>query len=128
MNTFLSSVLVALCAIAVVPSILATPLEKRDNFSNSCSDISVSASGDLTATCLAAVGSLRSTISLNNCVGNNNGDLTAGFSGFTSSCTNIRLINGVDLTAQCTSASGIVVGSQLNLDTFVDNNNGQLAC
>ncbi|KAF7369384.1 Cyanovirin-N [Mycena venus] len=78
--------------------------------------------------CLAAVGSLRSTISLNNCVGNNNGDLTAGFSGFTSSCTNIRLINGVDLTAQCTSASGIVVGSQLNLDKFVDNNNGQLAC
>ncbi|KAJ6600158.1 Cyanovirin-N [Mycena sp. CBHHK59/15] len=128
MNTFLSSVLLALCAIAAVPSVLATPLEKRDNFSKSCSNISVSTSGDLTATCLAASGSLRSTISLNGCVGNNNGDLTAGFSGFTSSCTGISLINGVDLTAQCTSASGISVGSELNLDTFVDNNNGQLAC
>ncbi|KAJ7511392.1 Cyanovirin-N [Mycena galericulata] len=126
MSTFVSFVL-AICAMAAVPSVLSATLEKRDNFSGSCSSISISASGALTATCAFDSGTNHSTLQLNQCVGNNNGVLIAGQSGFTSSCTGIGLINGIDLTAQCNITGGIV-GSQLNLDTFVSNEHGQLEC
>ncbi|KAJ7671289.1 Cyanovirin-N [Mycena polygramma] len=128
MNTLLSSVLLALFAVAAV----AAPVEERaseTNFSATCSGISFnSGNDDLTATCQnsGGVGSTTTTIGLNSCVGNTNGELTAGNS-FSSSCSSISF-SGVTLSATCSTPSGGSIRTSLDLNSVLSNNNGFLTC
>ncbi|KAJ6577698.1 Cyanovirin-N [Mycena capillaripes] len=132
MNTLLSSVLLALFAVAAVPGALAAPLEERNaetNFSATCSGISFNSSNDnLTATCQnsGGVGTTTTTIGLNSCVGNTNGELTAGNS-FSSSCSSISF-SGVTLSATCRTPSGGSIRASLDLNSVLSNNNGFLTC
>ncbi|KAF7340353.1 Cyanovirin-N [Mycena venus] len=135
MNTFVSFVLLAVCTVTAIPSILSAPLEKRDgNFSFNCKEDGITANGVLTSGCADSKGAIiPASLSLDSCVGNIDGQLTTGFSGFSSSCTGITLVNpdaapGVVLSAQCTTNDGRVVISGLNLDKFVTNTNGVLGC
>ncbi|KAJ6577736.1 hypothetical protein B0H19DRAFT_1229761 [Mycena capillaripes] len=119
MNSLLSSVLLALFAVAAVPGALAAPLEERKaetNFSATCSGISFNSGSDnLTATCQnsGGIGTTTTTIGLNSCVGNTNGELTAGKS-FSSSCSSISF-SGVTLSAICRTPSGGSISTSLDL-------------
>ncbi|KAJ7108299.1 Cyanovirin-N [Mycena epipterygia] len=128
MNTLFSSVFLALCTVAAVPSVLTASLQKRDSISATCRDFVFDASTfALTATCSSpGAGDSISDISLNSCIGNNNGDLAVG-GDFSSSCTQINL-NGLELSAECQSNSGFTVGSELNLDIAITAVNGVLTC
>ncbi|KAJ7660175.1 Cyanovirin-N [Mycena polygramma] len=130
MNTLLSSVLLAL-AFAAVPSGLAAPVERAadTNFSATCTGISFNPSNnDLTATCQNAggIGTTTSTIGLNSCVGNTNGELTAG-NDFSASCSNIRF-SGVTLSALCRTPAGVGINTSLDLNSVMSNRNGLLTC
>ncbi|KAJ6555484.1 hypothetical protein B0H10DRAFT_2241387 [Mycena sp. CBHHK59/15] len=128
MNTLLSSVFLALLAMAAVPSVLTAPLQKRDSVSAVCRDFVFDADTfALTSPCSSpGVGDSISAISLNTCIGNNNGDLAVGVN-FSSSCKQITL-NGLELSAKCQSNGGITVGSELNLDIAITAVNGVLTC
>ncbi|KAJ6461277.1 hypothetical protein C8R47DRAFT_1327504 [Mycena vitilis] len=113
MNKLLSSVILALVAVAAVPGAIATPVEERaaqTNFSATCTGISFNASNNnLTATCQRSggIGTATSTIGLNSCVGNINGILTAGnsFSSSNPAGTNIRTT--LDLNSVLSNTNGI---------------------
>ncbi|KAJ6481538.1 Cyanovirin-N [Mycena vitilis] len=127
MNTLLSSVLLALFAVAAV----AAPVERASetNFSSTCSGISFNAGNDdLTATCQnsGGVGTTTTTIGLNSCVGNTNGELTAGNS-FSGSCSGISF-SGVTLSATCSTPNGGSISTSLDLNSVLSNNNGFLTC
>ncbi|KAJ6461268.1 Cyanovirin-N [Mycena vitilis] len=132
MNKLLSSVILALVAVAAVPGAIATPVEERaaqTNFSATCTGISFNASNNnLTATCQrsSGIGTATSTIGLNSCVGNINGILTAGNS-FSSSCSSISF-SGVSLSALCRNPAGTNIRTTLDLNSVLSNTNGILTC
>ncbi|KAJ7915271.1 Cyanovirin-N [Mycena leptocephala] len=132
MNTLLSSVLLAIFAMAAAPGALATSAEGRapaTNFSATCTGISFNSSNDnLTATCQKSggVGTETTTIGLNSCVGNTNGELTAGVN-FSGSCSSISF-SGVTLSAICKTPTGTTIRTSLDLNAVLSNNNGVLTC
>ncbi|KAJ7882268.1 Cyanovirin-N [Mycena leptocephala] len=131
MNTFLSSVLLALCAVAVVPGALAAPVKTRtgSNFSSACDNIVIDTHElTLTATCQKSggIGSSTTTIDLNSCIGNTNGELVAGNS-FAASCSNLQA-SGVELTASCTNPAGTTINTAIDLNVVVGNDDGSLTC
>ncbi|KAJ7868285.1 Cyanovirin-N [Mycena leptocephala] len=130
MNTLLSSVLLAICTIAAVPGALAAPVETRagSSFSSTCDNIVVNTSSlTLTATCkTSGVGSSTTTIDLNSCIGNTDGDLIPGAS-FAGSCSNIQA-SGIELTASCQNDAGTTINTSIDFNVFLSNTNGVLTC
>ncbi|KAJ7825014.1 Cyanovirin-N [Mycena leptocephala] len=130
MNTLLSSVLLAIFAMAAAPGALATSVNGRaSNFSSTCTKISFnSANNSLTATCELSgnTGTETTTIPLNACVGNDNGELAAG-SNFSTSCGNISF-SGVTLSATCENPTGNLIHTSIDLNSVLSNNNGVLHC
>ncbi|KAJ7660164.1 hypothetical protein DFH06DRAFT_1472254 [Mycena polygramma] len=125
MNTLLSFVLLALTVVAVPPVERAADT----NFSATCVDISFDASNyDLTATCQNAdgIGSTTTTIGLDSCVGNINGEL-AGGSDFSSSCSEIEF-RWVSLNVACSNPYGIPINTSLDLNSVLSNIDGVLTC
>ncbi|KAJ7096896.1 Cyanovirin-N [Mycena epipterygia] len=130
-NSLLSSVVLALFALAAVPGALAAPPNgpvADTDFSSSCTNISFNAGDvELSATCRNNSGGTDSTsISLNACVTNNGGALNPG-NGFTSSCEDFSF-SGVTLSARCKHTSGTFVSTSLDLNDALSNVNGVLAC
>ncbi|KAJ6535593.1 Cyanovirin-N [Mycena capillaripes] len=133
MNTLLSSVLLAIFAMAAAPGALATPVDDEraaeTNFSATCTGISFNSSNDnLTATCQKSggVGTETTTIGLNSCVGNTNGELVAG-AAFSGSCSSISF-SGVTLSATCKTPTGTTIRTSIDLNAVLSNNNGVLTC
>ncbi|KAJ7835504.1 Cyanovirin-N [Mycena leptocephala] len=131
MNTLLSSVLLALCAVAAVPGALAAPIETRagSSFSSTCDNIVVNTSSlTLTATCQTSggVGTSTTTIDLNSCIGNTNGDLVPGAS-FAGSCSNVQA-SGIELTASCQNDAGTTINTSIDFNVVLSNTNGVLTC
>ncbi|KAJ7096890.1 Cyanovirin-N [Mycena epipterygia] len=131
MNTLLSSVVLALCTLVAVSGALAAPVNEPvpdTNFSSTCSGISVNLGNlDLTATCQNSSGGTETTtIGLNSCVGNTNGELTAGNS-FSGSCEDISF-SGVELSALCRNPAGTLISTSLDLNAIFSNTNGVLTC
>ncbi|KAJ6518304.1 hypothetical protein C8R47DRAFT_1062828 [Mycena vitilis] len=71
---------------------------------------------------------ITQTLELNNCIGNNNGDLGRG-ADFSSTCSNVEVISGaLTLSAKCISRGGVSVGSTIDLGQFVAADHETLAC
>ncbi|KAJ7203387.1 hypothetical protein GGX14DRAFT_544336 [Mycena pura] len=114
MNALLSSVLLVLCAMTA----LASSVEQRkaeSGFEDTCTFITPILKASLSGT----------TIGLEECVGNVNGELAprltgtellrhARGTGFTSSCTQIN-IDFITLSAVCFTPSGTTIASSINL-------------
>lgn len=95
------------------------------NFVASCSNIRVTGSGVLTASCRMANGTPHATaLDLNPFVGNNNGSLVAGGSNFVASCSGIG--GGSVMVADCRMRNGTPNFTALDLNPFVNNSNGVL--
>lgn len=75
MATLLTTLLAAM--MATVPFTGATPPQKRDTIATACRELTLLDSTTLQAVCTTAPGQGEdiSAIDLDNCVGNNNGDL-----------------------------------------------------
>ncbi|KAJ7617728.1 hypothetical protein FB45DRAFT_1033976 [Roridomyces roridus] len=134
----LTSVLMPLALLASMTA-NATPVElqrRNDSITSVCTQIVLIGGSTLQGTCRPAPGQGEaiSTINLNLCVGERNGDLVAGGGGFVSpgNCDVSGLFLGpIDqfiLNANCTSVSGFKIGSQLHLDQAIVSNGGSLAC
>ncbi|KAJ6535650.1 Cyanovirin-N [Mycena capillaripes] len=105
------------------------PRTLKHNFSATCTGISFNSSNDnLTATCQKSggIGTATTTIGLNSCVGNSNGELVAG-GAFSSSCSSISF-SGITLSATCQTPSGTTIRTSLDLNAVLSNNNGFLTC
>ena len=95
------------------------------NFVASCSNIRVTGSGVLTASCRMGNGTPHATaLDLNSFVSNNNGTLVAGGSNFVASCSSIG--GGSVLVADCRMRNGTPNFTALDLNPFVNNSNGVL--
>ncbi|KAJ6535634.1 Cyanovirin-N [Mycena capillaripes] len=132
MNNLLSSVLLAIFAMAAAPGALATPVDEhaaQTNFSATCTGISFNSSNNnLTATCQKSggIGTATTTIGLNLCVANTNGELTAG-AAFSASCSSISF-SGVTLSATCKTPTGTTIRTSLDLNAVLSDRNGVLTC
>ncbi|KAF7335685.1 CNVH-domain-containing protein [Mycena venus] len=88
----------------------------------------------LTSTCENLAGRMvTSSISLDSCLSNDNGQLVAQIDGsFSLTCQDITFLgvidNTVTLTARCEAFYGPDITSSIDLNTVVDNNNGFLTC
>ncbi|KAJ7096893.1 Cyanovirin-N [Mycena epipterygia] len=127
----LSSVVLAPCALAAIPGTFAARsngLVTDTNLIPSCENISINlATLELTGTCPTNSGApMTSSINLNSCVGNTNGELTAG-NNFSSSCENIGF-SGITLSSACLDDAGNRVSSSFNLGTILRDENGVLTC
>lgn len=128
-RTLLAVGVLLLLALFLLPSPRASAASRQvkpfNNFTASCSGISVSGSGILTATCRMRNGQPHFTaLDLNPHVGNNNGTLVADGSNFVASCSNI---GGTSiLTASCRRRDGTLNNTALDLNANVDNTNGTL--
>ncbi|KAJ7856222.1 hypothetical protein B0H14DRAFT_2687555 [Mycena olivaceomarginata] len=129
MNTLLSSVLLVLCAMTA----LASSVEQRkaeSGFEDTCTFITPDIESlTMFAVCPDDAGGFNlagTTIGLEECVGNVNGELVPG-TGFTSSCTQIN-IDFITLSAVCFTPSGTTIASSINLNTAISNVNGILTC
>ena len=95
------------------------------NFVASCSNILVTGSGVLTASCRMRNGTSRATaLDLNPFIGNNNGSLDPSGSNFVASCS--RIGGTSVLVADCRMRNGTLNFTALDLNPFVDNSNGAL--
>ncbi|KAJ7327589.1 hypothetical protein DFH08DRAFT_816430 [Mycena albidolilacea] len=109
--------------------ILSAPLEKSvvtrvidDGFSDVCHGNAVTSNGVLTSTwATTGSGDIPASLSLDSCIGNINGQLTPGGSGFTASCTNIGLVNP-------NGPGVILIIAGFNLDFLVGDDDGVLSC
>ncbi|KAK8025018.1 Cyanovirin-N [Apiospora arundinis] len=109
-------------------------------FDVSCHTWSFNASSAfLTALCDMKIGSVASSLSLNNCYANYQGNLVpASMGGYSNTCYNARLDNYLDasqpkpqaiLSADCSPGAGqINRPNQVNVADIVQNNNGILQC
>ncbi|KAJ7617276.1 Cyanovirin-N [Roridomyces roridus] len=130
MKAVLSSVILAVC----VTVALAGPIEKRaaavNNFSATCTDIAVDVGTlELTATCQdsAGVPAAPSSIDLNACITNTNGELAAG-SDFDATCQDVAF-SGVELSAECSTQGDLsVISTSIDLNVVIANQDGVLAC
>ncbi|KAJ7491308.1 hypothetical protein B0H11DRAFT_2399714 [Mycena galericulata] len=123
MNTLLLYVFLALFSTTA----RTAPLQKRGNVAEFCLSLVFSGNA-LSANCLNAAGRslIPSTIPLDSCIGNSNGELGAG-ENFSIKCSEIALTK-LELGAVCANSSGIAVGTQVNLDTVLTTIDGILAC
>ena len=83
----------------------------------------------LSATCKRAdeTTDSNSTLDLNQYIANNEGRLVPAQGGnFGASCDNIQLVNGKILACTATKSDGSEVNAQIDLSTFIANNDGQL--
>jgi len=95
------------------------------NFTATCSHISITGGGIMTASCKMRNGQPHATaLDLNPHVGNNNGTLVTGDSNFKASCRNIGGNNV--LTASCRRRNGTFNFTGIDLNPFIDNTNGSL--
>lgn len=70
----------------------------------------------------------QTTINLDDCLGNNNGFLQAGWSGYSKSCKNCK-IEGMMLTCSCQNAKQTdYYRSSINLNEFISNQDGKMVC
>ncbi|KAK8093975.1 hypothetical protein PG997_000660 [Apiospora hydei] len=94
---------------------------------------------ELTALCDMAIGSIATSLDLNDCYANYQGTLTPASMGqFTDSCTNRQLANYLDgsqpkpqpiLSADCSEGAGKPTQhNEVNLADLIQNNNGLLQC
>lgn len=95
------------------------------NFTATCTGISITGSGIMTASCRKANGQSNTTaLDLNTHVGNNNGTLVAGDSNFKASCRNI---GGTSiLRASCRRGDGTYNSTALDMNPYINNSNGSL--
>ena len=69
---------------------------------------------------------MKTTVDLNNCVGNNNGRLVKGNKKYTTSCSSCMLMSSRYLGCmQCTQKNGGKVQTEINLSNFITNDNGE---
>lgn len=95
------------------------------NFVASCSNILVTGSGVLTASCRMGNGTPHATaLDLNPFISNDNGSLVAGGSNFVASCSEIG--GGSVLFADCRMRNGTLNFTALDLNPHVNNSNGVL--
>lgn len=96
-------------------------------FSNSCENISF-VNPTLQADCGNGHGQTDfSQLNLDQCVDNNNGQLTCG-GGFSFSCQNCILEGTSGLVCSCRTEAGNYESTSLDLDNCVTNNGGHLTC
>ncbi|QRV73814.1 CVNH domain protein [Ceratobasidium sp. AG-Ba] len=112
---------------AVCGAILATPAIAGGGFSASCSGYGVSGT-TLTANCSDGKGGSRwSSIDLNRCIANYNGNLVcAANGGFGGSCSGCGIRTGAYMICGCRGGSNPTPIA--NLDDCVANYGGNLAC
>ncbi|KAJ7659033.1 hypothetical protein DFH06DRAFT_1130601 [Mycena polygramma] len=117
MHTFISGSILFLCAIAAAPGTFASALQRR------CSDFVLNPN-EATLAFKCAVGDQE--ISLNDCIGNDNGQLVSG-SGLSSSCTELDFDGNTGvLSAACRANDGSTVATTFDLDKLVLN--GFIVC
>ncbi|KAF8180775.1 hypothetical protein K438DRAFT_1768315 [Mycena galopus ATCC 62051] len=125
MPTLLSSILLVLWATTAAPRLAAAI-----KFSTGCGDAGTNVNITtltLTASCLNGVGgSTTSTIPLDSCIGNDNGQLTTGIN-FSQSCQNISS-NGLVITADCATIAGTLDSTSISLDVAFADDDGVLSC
>ncbi|KLO08358.1 Cyanovirin-N [Schizopora paradoxa] len=141
-TTFLSSVVLALCALQVSgspieersPSVQKEVREVDGGFVSTCTDTTVNTSNVvLTTTCRNAAGDpITSSISLNSCIANANGQVVFRVGGnFANSCPGRAFLftsTSAEMFAQCDNDSGQLVSSTIDLNSVFTNNNGILTC
>lgn len=101
------------------------------NFQASCSSWSLSRDSHyLVGKCSAVDGSKHdAAVDLNSCIGNREGSLQAGGTGYSFSCRNCAVGCGATtLSCACFTSAGAQVNTTLNLATYVGNSNGALIC
>lgn len=110
----------------LINSIYSSTVLLKQRFNQSCSNLSLSGSM-LNATCRTRNGRNSSTsLDLNNCVTNNNGNLERGVN-FFNTCYGCNL-NGATLSCRCRRRNGTSRDTSLNLGSFISNTNGFLTC
>ncbi|KAL6901394.1 Cyanovirin-N, partial [Trichoderma evansii] len=101
-------------------------------FAGTCDNISFTGNSTLQADCLEINGQrTTSTVDLNKCITNRDGNLVADKEGgFAGSCRNCDFDgdSDTDLSCECRDFRGDYWWRQIDLDTFVDNSNGNLTC
>ncbi|KAJ7272384.1 Cyanovirin-N [Mycena rebaudengoi] len=136
-TTLLSSIVFSLCVLGSLGApVVTTNVERAANggFVATCTNTSVNISNVvLTTTCRTSTGGqITSSIGLDSCIANANGQLVARQSGgFSASCPGIVFVGtstSATLNGRCTNASGTVVSSSINLNDVFTNNNGILTC
>ncbi|KAF8160281.1 CVNH domain-containing protein [Mycena galopus ATCC 62051] len=130
MTALLSSVFLILWATAAAPGALVSAF----NVSTGCSDDTININTmtlTLSATCLNSDGrNTSSTIPLDSCIGNDNGQLTIG-TNFSQSCENIRSessSDGLVISADCATLAGTLDSTSINVDVAFADDNGVLSC
>ncbi|KZW00761.1 Cyanovirin-N [Exidia glandulosa HHB12029] len=115
--------LALLALFAVFPSVFAV-----SGFISTCENVSLSGS-TLHATCINEGGGAGgSSLDLNRCITNNNGEMFCQFGGSAfGSCRDCRL-GGSELTCTCTRANQQTDVSSIDLNGCVGNLDGVLAC
>ncbi|KAF8160280.1 hypothetical protein K438DRAFT_1776624 [Mycena galopus ATCC 62051] len=126
MPTLLSSVLLVLWATAAAPGALVS----ATSISTGCSNDTINVNTmtlTLSATCLNSDGgTTSSTIPLDSCIGNDNGQLTIGIN-FSQSCQNISS-NGLVINADCAPIAGPLRNTSINVDVAFADDDGVLSC
>lgn len=129
----LSKVFVALFAFVVTFNLAVGGALANGNFSQTCSDIQVDQSGELSASCFRKNQTSNQTkVNLNGWIANLDGslgwDLDAyGFGNFVGSCEKLSLsTDGTTLYAACRNREHTPMQAQINLDEQIFNNNGRL--
>jgi cytolysin (calcineurin-like family phosphatase) len=104
-----------------------TTLVPSGGFATSCSNISLSGSS-LSATCQVGSQGQATTVDLNGCVTNNNGNLQFATPGnYSGSCSGCSL-SGTNLTCQCNPMSGPAKSTTIDINNDVSNCGGTLKC
>lgn len=99
-----------------------------DGFGYSCKDISL-VNNVLYSSCEGTDGSYISTsINLDQCVVNTNGNLSCSANGnYSSTCSNCYL-SGKTLVCTCNNYNHVGQSASVNLNSCLSNSNGQLTC
>lgn len=105
----------------------ATTLVPSGEFASTCTNIALQGDNVLSATCQTGSGTQSTTLDLNECLTNSNGNLMWNGANYGGSCTGCTL-SGTLLTCQCNPVSGAAMTTTIDVDNGVTNCNGTLTC
>ena len=127
LKTLVSSITVMCFSLFLALGFFSAPAAAIGNFSQTCSDVSISGS-TLSGSCEKVDGRTMNTtsINLNPNVENIDGSLKWQPSNFIATCRNTKLVNGDKMSAECKTRDQRWVGTSVNLDDHIANINGVL--
>ncbi|KAH7286314.1 hypothetical protein KP509_32G000600 [Ceratopteris richardii] len=106
--------------------IAASNASAQCDFSYSCKDVTVTGNF-LAADCLNSDGAYdRSSLNMNDMIGNSNGRLVFPGTSFRNSCLSVEINDGHTLTASCKGTDGQYHPTSLDLNSCVYNADGML--